>query len=270
MATSPHSITRSSSPRMSSTRSLVGSASETSTSSPSQGRTGWARSTTATAAAGLLRRPLRPLARGAHPSLRQRRQLGRRQGVAEVLADLATQPGSAGEQLSEVAGPREESLVDIAMLLASRLGHPLRIEGVSDPADPDRELNESDALLPGPGAILAGPTYEEWLDSTSWRVRSLLSPGRVLAGRRRRAATVGSGCPRDRGCSESLGIAVKAGAPAARRHHTPLTSDEPVSSERWEATHIHRGNRSVGVRLRGPRPSAEDRCCRGPAGRWRS
>jgi hypothetical protein len=37
----------------------------------------------------------------------------------------------------------------------------------SDPADPDRELNENDALVPGPGAILAGPTFEEWLISTS-------------------------------------------------------------------------------------------------------
>jgi hypothetical protein len=38
---------------------------------------------------------------------------------------------------------------------------------VSDPADPDRELNETGALLPSPDATLAGPTFEEWLDSTS-------------------------------------------------------------------------------------------------------
>jgi hypothetical protein len=42
----------------------------------------------------------------------------------------------------------------------------LKIEGVSDSADPDGALYESGALLPGPGAILAGPTFEEWLDST--------------------------------------------------------------------------------------------------------
>jgi hypothetical protein len=48
-----------------------------------------------------------------------------------------------------------------------RRGDPVKIESVSDPADPDGELYESGALLPGPNAILAGPTFEEWLDSTS-------------------------------------------------------------------------------------------------------
>jgi hypothetical protein len=46
----------------------------------------------------------------------------------------------------------------------------VRIEGVSGfygPADPDRELYEAGAQLPGPEATLAGPTFEEWLDSTS-------------------------------------------------------------------------------------------------------
>jgi hypothetical protein len=37
----------------------------------------------------------------------------------------------------------------------------------SDPDDPNRELFETDGLLPGPDATLAGPTFEEWLDSTS-------------------------------------------------------------------------------------------------------
>ena len=50
---------------------------------------------------------------------------------------------------------------------ASRRGLPLKVEGVSDPADPDRELNENGGLLPGPGAIVAGPTFEEWLDATA-------------------------------------------------------------------------------------------------------
>jgi hypothetical protein len=51
--------------------------------------------------------------------------------------------------------------------LAARRGDPVRIEGVSDPADPDRDLYETDALLPGPAATLAGPTFEEWLDATA-------------------------------------------------------------------------------------------------------
>jgi hypothetical protein len=62
-----------------------------------------------------------------------------------------------------------EHLVDVARLLAARRGGPLRIEGVSDPADPDHDLYETGGLLPGPHATLAGPTFEEWLDSTSGR-----------------------------------------------------------------------------------------------------
>jgi hypothetical protein len=44
----------------------------------------------------------------------------------------------------------------------------VRIEGASDPADPDRDLYESGALLPGPDATLAGPTFDEWLSSTQF------------------------------------------------------------------------------------------------------
>ncbi|SRR6266542_6665180 len=104
---------------------------------------------------------------------KMRTQLVAARSVAQALADLATAPeeapaaGSAGAPILEIAGPREESLVDMAKLLAARRGNPARIEGVSDPADPDRELYENGALLPGPDAILAGPTFEEWLDSAS-------------------------------------------------------------------------------------------------------
>jgi hypothetical protein len=41
-------------------------------------------------------------------------------------------------------------------LLASRHGDPLRIEAASNPADPDSDLYETGALLPGPDATLAG------------------------------------------------------------------------------------------------------------------
>ena len=95
---------------------------------------------------------------------RMRTQLVAARAVAEVLADVATAPGPGTGPFLEVAGPREESLVEMAALLASRRGYPSKIEGVSDPADPDRELNENGALLPGPGAILTGPTFQEWLD----------------------------------------------------------------------------------------------------------
>jgi hypothetical protein len=38
---------------------------------------------------------------------------------------------------------------------------------VSDPDDPEQALYASGALLPGPDAVLAGPTFEQWLDSTA-------------------------------------------------------------------------------------------------------
>jgi len=103
---------------------------------------------------------------------KMRTQLVAARTVAQALADLATgsesapSPGSSGTTIPEIAGPREENLVDMAILLAGRRGDPVKIEGVSDPADPDRDLYESGALLPGPDATLAGPTFEEWLDST--------------------------------------------------------------------------------------------------------
>lgn len=98
-----------------------------------------------------------------------RTQIVAARAVAEALAGLATEPdsGSAGAPIMEIAGPREESLVDIAKLLVARQGTPLRIEGVSDPADPNREAYETGGLLPGPDAILAGPTFVQWLDAAS-------------------------------------------------------------------------------------------------------
>ena len=99
---------------------------------------------------------------------RMRTQLVAARTVGEVLADLATAPESqpSGPPFPEVAGPREESLVEMATLLAERRGFPAKIEAVTDLSDPDHELNENGALLPGPGAILAGPTFEEWLKAT--------------------------------------------------------------------------------------------------------
>ena len=95
---------------------------------------------------------------------KMRTQLVAARTVAEVLANLAT---GQGAPISEIAGPREESLVDMARLLETRRGEPARVEGVSDPADPDRDLFENGGLLPGPEATLAGSTFEEWLDSTT-------------------------------------------------------------------------------------------------------
>jgi uncharacterized protein YbjT (DUF2867 family) len=102
---------------------------------------------------------------------KMRTQLVAARTVAEALVDLAADPDAvpapAGAPTAEIAGPREESLVEMATLLAARRGDPVRVEGVSDPDDPDHGLNESGALLPSPHATLAGPTFEEWLATSA-------------------------------------------------------------------------------------------------------
>jgi uncharacterized protein YbjT (DUF2867 family) len=94
-----------------------------------------------------------------------RTQLVAARSVAETLASMATTPAAdvAGAPIPEIAGPREERLAEAARLLVARRGLPVRIEEVSDPANPDRDRYENGGLLPGPHAILAGPTFAEWL-----------------------------------------------------------------------------------------------------------
>jgi hypothetical protein len=100
---------------------------------------------------------------------KMRTQLVAARSVAEALAGMADgsgrMPGSDGAPIAEIGGPREERLVEVATLLTARRGDSLRIEEVSDAADPDHELLENGGLLPGPDATLAGPTFEEWLDA---------------------------------------------------------------------------------------------------------
>jgi uncharacterized protein YbjT (DUF2867 family) len=92
---------------------------------------------------------------------RMRTQLVAARSVAEALAELAVSADGANGTISEIAGPREEQLVDAATLLAAHRGGAVRVEGVPAP-DP---LYEAGAALPGPGATLTGPTFEEWLRS---------------------------------------------------------------------------------------------------------
>jgi uncharacterized protein YbjT (DUF2867 family) len=87
---------------------------------------------------------------------KMRTQLVAAEAVAEVLADLAL--AAEAPAISEVAGPREENLAEMARLA---VGDELRVEERSDPTE--AELYESGTLLPGPDAILAGPTFAEWL-----------------------------------------------------------------------------------------------------------
>jgi uncharacterized protein YbjT (DUF2867 family) len=89
---------------------------------------------------------------------KMRTQLVAARTVAEALADLAVDSDSAPGPVLEIAGPREESMVKAAKLLVARRGDPVRIEGATW-----ADGYETGALLPGPSATLAGPTFEEWL-----------------------------------------------------------------------------------------------------------
>jgi len=85
--------------------------------------------------------------------------------VAEAIADLVDGADSApiGNPVAEVAGPREENLLEAAKLLVARRGNGLRVEAGEFFEDPEG-LYPAGAVLPGPVAKLAGPTYEEWLN----------------------------------------------------------------------------------------------------------
>jgi uncharacterized protein YbjT (DUF2867 family) len=92
-----------------------------------------------------------------------RTQLVWARSVAEVLVDLALAEDPEGGPIWEVAGPREERLVEVARLQAARDGDPGRVEEARNPADPDAAILASDAPLPGPGARLVGPSFADWL-----------------------------------------------------------------------------------------------------------
>jgi dTDP-4-dehydrorhamnose reductase len=102
---------------------------------------------------------------------KQRIQPVAAQAVAQALVHLATEPAWAASPsrsespLPEIAGPREENLVDIARLFVTRRGTSLRIQGITDPNDPDDSIWEDGSLLANPHATLAGPTFETWLDT---------------------------------------------------------------------------------------------------------
>ncbi|MPY90720.1 MAG: epimerase [Luteitalea sp.] len=83
--------------------------------------------------------------------------------MARVLADLVLamdpRPG-----VSEVAGPQQEKLVDMATRLAARRGDPVEVRGAPDDSADGRAF-AGGALLPDPGATITGPTFQEWLDA---------------------------------------------------------------------------------------------------------
>jgi uncharacterized protein YbjT (DUF2867 family) len=99
---------------------------------------------------------------------KMRTQLVAARTVAEALARMATgsapAPGWERRGIPEIAGPREENLFAAAQRFVARRGDALQLREVTDPSDPVSTMAEHGALLPGPDAILAGPTFEQWLE----------------------------------------------------------------------------------------------------------
>jgi hypothetical protein len=85
--------------------------------------------------------------------------------VAEELVALATDPDAPapGAPIPEIAGPRTEILAEAAGLLGARRG--IKVVGVDNPDLPDAETAAAGGFLPSPHAKLAGPTFQEWLDT---------------------------------------------------------------------------------------------------------
>ena len=80
--------------------------------------------------------------------------------VVRVLLAVAT--GDLDDPVVEVAGPRVESFVAMAGAFAARDHAGLQVR----PA-PASDVIAGGALLPGPGAVLAGPAFGEWFAGRS-------------------------------------------------------------------------------------------------------
>jgi uncharacterized protein YbjT (DUF2867 family) len=92
-------------------------------------------------------------------------------GVAHII-DVPTQPVATGEIVRllldvatgavegdvDLAGPKQENLVDQVRTLVERSGKDTRVEAVAAP-----ESLTNGAMLPGDGALLRGPSFEDWL-----------------------------------------------------------------------------------------------------------
>jgi uncharacterized protein YbjT (DUF2867 family) len=99
-----------------------------------------------------------------------RTQLVAARVVAEALADAATEPEIESGRITEVAGPHEERLAEAAAALFASRGDSIEVHEVSGgplarPGDHDAVAYAEGAALPNPGAELAGPSFEEWLEA---------------------------------------------------------------------------------------------------------
>jgi uncharacterized protein YbjT (DUF2867 family) len=77
--------------------------------------------------------------------------------VADVLVELAAAPPAG--RAADLGGPDVHRLIDLAEAIVERRGSEIVIE-VDDPGSIDPR-----ALLPGAGARIEPPSFDEWLDS---------------------------------------------------------------------------------------------------------
>ena len=98
-----------------------------------------------------------------HVAPRMRTQPIAAREVAERLVDLA-EAGPAG-RATDLAGPREESLVEMIRAYARVRGSRAWIPAISLPGAMGR-AQRNGAALPGPGALRGRQTFAEWLDAT--------------------------------------------------------------------------------------------------------
>ncbi len=83
--------------------------------------------------------------------------------VAETLADAAEETEVRNGATTEIAGPEAERLAAAAAALFASRGDSTEVRESRAPGDPDATAYAEGAVLPNPGATLAGPTFEEWL-----------------------------------------------------------------------------------------------------------
>jgi uncharacterized protein YbjT (DUF2867 family) len=77
--------------------------------------------------------------------------------VAEVLVKLAEAPPAG--RAADLAGPDQRRLVELARTFVERRGSGIAVEPDDRPGIPPR------ALLPGAGARIEPPSFDEWVDS---------------------------------------------------------------------------------------------------------
>lgn len=76
--------------------------------------------------------------------------------IVSVLLDLAT-GAIAGD--TDLAGPQQVNLVEQVRRLVERAGSDVKVEAVDGPAS-----MAGGSMLPGPGALVRGPGWDEWLE----------------------------------------------------------------------------------------------------------